>query len=304
MLGGPAGEKMRPGLSRLRVLDLMSPVGTTATKLLADRGAAVPLGGRSGVGRVLLLEFAGTQRRMGRRPAEGRYSSNCRRVLSPIDIAAAMDTIAARGSPARAAPTLHEFGTTVGAAARVVAAGPAGTPIHLVQLDGAPETVTGRMRRFVEEHGPTRTGFADAASAAIVRGGAAAARFSRAALGHAPVIDEELNAPETTCLLCLAARQTRVISAQGAHEFGKAVVSRPLNSTPRPRPSGDRPDYRLARDELRRAAPRGHARRGPYHRDGRLLRAGDDRTAPTRRPPSSASSRAGQRRAWANHQER
>jgi catechol 2,3-dioxygenase-like lactoylglutathione lyase family enzyme len=195
---------------------------------------AVLLSGRSDVGRVLLLEFAGAPRQTVRRPLERRYYGNFSHVFYTADIASAVRTIAARGYHPWTEPTRHEFGTTVGAVTEVVLDGPAGVPINLVQLDGAPETVVGRMRRFVVEHGPTRTGFTEVASTAIVvRDGEAAVRFYREALGQTILIDEDLDKPATNHFLSLpATARTHVTYLQGAHDFGKVVVSQPLNYAP------------------------------------------------------------------------
>lgn len=200
---------------------------------------AVLLSGRSDVGRVLLLEFAGAPRQAVRRPLERRYYGNFSHVFYTVDIATAVRTIAARGYDPWTEPTRHEFGTTVGAVTEVVLDGPAGVPINLVQLDGAPETVVGRMRRFVVEHGPTRTGFTEVASAAIVvRDREAAARFYRETLGQTILIDEDLDKPETNHFLSLpATARTHVTYLQGGHDFGKVVVSQPLTYDPPDRTS-------------------------------------------------------------------
>jgi catechol 2,3-dioxygenase-like lactoylglutathione lyase family enzyme len=195
---------------------------------------AVLLSGRSAVGRVLLLEFAGAGRLRVRRPEERRYYGNFSHVFYTADIAGATRTIAARGYPAWTEPTRHEFGTSVGNVTEVVHDGPAGVPINLVQLDGAPDTVVGRMRRFVEAHGTTPTGFTEVASVALVtRDGPAAVRFYCDALGQTILLDEDLEQPETNRFLCLpATARTHVTYTQGGHDFGKVVVSQPLNYDP------------------------------------------------------------------------
>jgi hypothetical protein len=110
--------------------------------------------------------------------------------------------------------------------------GPDALPINLVQPAGGGEgTRIGEVRRFLEEHGSTRTGFTQVVTTAhCVRSREEAVRFHQEVLGQEILIDEVFSKPESNHFLNLPSdAKTHVTFVKGDHLFGKVAFSNPLN---------------------------------------------------------------------------
>ncbi len=198
---------------------------------------AVLLGqGDEAVGQVLLLEFQLPEG--GAPPVEVRDRSVVRAYgvfnlnFYTADIHAAFKALKKSGFVTWAQPVQHHFGPAVGDPIEGIFEGPDRVPINLVELATRdPATRVGQMRAYVERRGYTKTGFTPIVTTSHgVDSCERAMAWYGGVLGMEPLIDEELGAPASNSLLNLPEdARTRVVFMQGAHMFGKVVLSQPLN---------------------------------------------------------------------------
>ncbi len=197
------------------------------------RAARLALCGEPGVGigRVLLVEFAGarreTVRQRGDRTTRGFWNLN----FYVDDIEAATRQLRALGYEFWSDPVTYNVGVAAGTATEVVFEGPDSVAINLVQPLGGPETFVGRVRAEVARHGKTRTGFTPVATTAhCVRDLAAAQAFYTGVLGMQVVLDEYLGRPETNRFLARPAdARTHTVFVAGGHFYGKVALNEPQN---------------------------------------------------------------------------
>ena len=129
-------------------------------------------------------------------------------------------------------PVQHFFGADVGDPIEGIFEGPDRVPINLVELATRdPATRVGQMRAYVEERGYTPAGFTPIVTSSHgVDSCERAMAWYGQVLHMGPLIDEVLGTPESNRLLNLPEdAKTRVVFMQGAHMFGKVVLSQPLN---------------------------------------------------------------------------
>lgn len=199
----------------------------------APRAARLALCGEPGVGigRVLLVEFAGarreTVRQRGDRTTRGFWNLN----FYVDDIEAATRQLRALGYEFWSDPVTYNVGAAAGTATEVVFEGPDSVAINLVQPLGGPDTFVGRVRAEVARHGKTRTGFTPVATTAhCVRDLAAAQAFYTGVLGMRVVLDEYLGRPETNRFLARPANaRTHTVFVAGGHFYGKVALNEPQN---------------------------------------------------------------------------
>jgi catechol 2,3-dioxygenase-like lactoylglutathione lyase family enzyme len=184
-----------------------------------------------GIGRVLLVEFAGarreTVRQSGDRTTRGFWNLN----FYVDDIEAATRQLRALGYEFWSDPVTYNVGAAAGTATEVVFEGPDSIAINLVQPLGEPDTFVGRVRAEVARHGKTRAGFTPVATTAhCVRDLAAAQAFYTGVLGMRVVLDEYLGRPETNRFLARPAdARTHTVFVAGGHFYGKVALNEPQN---------------------------------------------------------------------------
>lgn len=201
----------------------------------ASAPARVAMCGEPGhdVGRVLLVEYAGSRdafvREPGDRTTRGLWNLN----FYVDDIRATARELQAAGFALWSDPVTYRVGEAAGTATEVVFEGPDGVAINLVQPEGGPEVFTGRVLAEVRRHGKTRTGFTPVATTAhCVRDLAAASAFYRDVLGMHTVLDEVLGKPETNRFLARpATARVHTMFLAGAHFYGKVALNEPQNFT-------------------------------------------------------------------------
>ena len=129
-------------------------------------------------------------------------------------------------------PVQHFFGADVGDPIEGIFEGPDRVPINLVELATRDTTTrVGQMRAYVEQRGYTPAGFTPIVTTSHgVDSCERAMAWYAQVLNMGPLIDEVLGTPESNRLLNLPEdAKTRVVFMQGAHMFGKVVLSQPLN---------------------------------------------------------------------------
>ena len=188
--------------------------------------------GRRRTGRILLLEFDGSNRQRVRKGGERTMLGLWNLNFYVDDIRATTRALTARGYRFWSEPVGYDISRRVGRPVEVVFDGPDGLAINLVELSGgSPHSVIGRIRRYYERHGRTRTGFSPVTTTShAVRSHARALAFYREVLGMNVLIDEVLARPETNRFLGRPKNgRTRSTFLQGGHPFGKVALSYPLN---------------------------------------------------------------------------
>ncbi len=198
---------------------------------------AILLGqGDEGVGQVLLLDF---QLPQGSAPpveirdrsivrAYGCFNLN----FYTADIHRDFEGLKKDGFVLWSDPVQHFFGDDVGDPIEGIFEGPDRVPINLVELATRdPATRVGQMRAYVEKRGYTSAGFTPIVTSSHgVDSCERAIAWYEQVLNMKPLIDETLGTPESNRLLNLPEdAKTRVVFMQGAHMFGKVVLSQPLN---------------------------------------------------------------------------
>ncbi|MCS6800581.1 MAG: VOC family protein [Dehalococcoidia bacterium] len=205
------------------------PAGSSARAvLLAFPGSTV--------GRILLLEFDAPHRQVVRRPGEDRPYGIWNLNFYTYDIARAARDIEANGYQLWSRPTAHVITASAGAAAvgeptEVLFEGPDGVVINLVQLPAGEGTRVGEMRRYLDQHGTTPTGYTEVVTSAhTVRDMTAAVRFYQEVLGMGVLIDAVLESPVSNSFLHLPPHaRTHSVFVKGDHMFGKIALGQPLN---------------------------------------------------------------------------
>ena len=228
----------RIGLSVLAEEELSSPEFRRFWNLNGATSArAVLLGqGEEAVGQVLLLDFHLPEG--SARPVEVRDRSIVRAYgvfnlnFYTADIHSVFKGLKKDGFVLWSDPVQHFFGADVGDPIEGIFEGPDRVPINLVELATRdPATRVGQMRAYVEERGYTPAGFTPIVTTSHgVDSCERAMAWYGQVLNMGPLIDEVLGTPESNRLLNLPQdAKTRVVFMQGAHMFGKVVLSQPLN---------------------------------------------------------------------------
>ena len=228
----------RIGLSVLADEELSGPEFRRFWNLNGPTSArAVLLGqGEEAVGQVLLLDFHLPEG--SARPVEVRDRSIVRAYgvfnlnFYTADIRSVFKGLKKDGFVLWSDPVQHFFGADVGDPIEGIFEGPDRVPINLVEL-ATLDTATrvGQMRAYVEERGYTPAGFTPIVTTSHgVDSCERAMAWYGQVLNMGPLIDEVLGTPESNRLLNLPQdAKTRVVFMQGAHMFGKVVLSQPLN---------------------------------------------------------------------------
>ena len=203
------------------------PAGTTAD-------AAFLQAGDSQVGRILLLDCPGTERKVVRANKEPWHYGLSNLNFYTADIHAAAEKFAAAGFQFWSEPKAHAMTPDVGTPIEVVFEGPDGVLINLVELaTTAPKTRIGQMRAYVEKHGRTSTGFTPVVTTNhVLQSRERGKRFYEDVLLMRPLIDEELSSAEARHFLRLGENRIWTLFMQGNHMFGKIATSTPLDFTP------------------------------------------------------------------------
>jgi catechol 2,3-dioxygenase-like lactoylglutathione lyase family enzyme len=203
------------------------PAGTTAD-------AAFLQAGDSQVGRILLIDCPGTERKVVRANKEPWHYGLSNLNFYTADIHAAAEKFAAAGFQFWSEPKAHAMTPDVGTPIEVVFEGPDGVLINLVELaTTAPKTRIGQMRAYVEKHGRTRTGFTPVVTTNhVLQSRERGKRFYEDVLLMRPLIDEELSSAEARHFLRLGEHRIWTLFMQGNHMFGKIATSTPLDFTP------------------------------------------------------------------------
>ena len=203
----------------------------------ATSARAVLLGqGEEAVGQVLLLDFHLPEG--SARPVEVRDRSIVRAYgvfnlnFYTADIHSVFKGLKKDGFVLWSDPVQHFFGADVGDPIEGIFEGPDRVPINLVELATRdPATRVGQMRAYVEQRGYTTAGFTPIVTTSHgVDSCERAMAWYGQVLNMGLLIDEVLGTPESNRLLNLPRdAKTRVVFMQGAHMFGKVVLSQPLN---------------------------------------------------------------------------
>ena len=228
----------RIGLSVLADEELSGPEFRRFWKLNGATSArAVLLGqGEEAVGQVLLLDFHLPEGSVP--PVKVRDRSIVRAYgvfnlnFYTADIHSIFKGLKKDGFVLWSDPVQHFFGADVGDPIEGIFEGPDRVPINLVELATRdPATRVGQMRAYVEERGYTPAGFTPIVTTSHgVDSCERAMAWYGQVLNMGPLIDEVLGTPESNRLLNLPQdAKTRVVFMQGAHMFGKVVLSQPLN---------------------------------------------------------------------------
>jgi catechol 2,3-dioxygenase-like lactoylglutathione lyase family enzyme len=190
----------------------------------------------SSVGRILLLEFDAPNRQFVRQPGQDRPYGIWNLNFYTYDIAGAAGDVEARGYQLWSRPTEHLIAANAGAATvgeptEVLFEGPDGVIINLVQLPAGEGTRVGEMRRYLDQHGTTPTGYTEVVTSAhTVRDMAAAVRFYHEVLDMGVLIDAVIDSPVSNQFLHLPPHaRTHSVFVKGGHMFGKIALGQPLN---------------------------------------------------------------------------
>lgn len=200
------------------------PRGATAKAVLLRAGP-------DPVGRILLLEFEATQRKIVRAEKPPRAYGLFNLNFYTSDIRSDAERFR-RGFELWSDPVAHKFGPDIGEPIEVVFEGPDGVVINLVELATKDtNTQIGQMRAFVEAYGRTPTGFtAVVTTASCMKSISRARTFYETVLGMNVHIDEVLDSENYRKFQRVpAGGRTHVLFMKGNHMFGKIAMSEPLN---------------------------------------------------------------------------
>ena len=183
------------------------------------------------VGRVVLLEFAAPQRVQVRRPGETTIRGLWNLNFYVSDIRSTCRDLAALGFQLWSDPVSYEVSGKSGHPTEALFEGPDGVVINLVELNGSPDTVIGRVRAAADRVGRTRTGWSAVATTSHSVGNVdAAIAFYREVVGLQVLMDEVLAKSETNHFLKRPANgRTRAVFMAADHPFGKIALSHNLN---------------------------------------------------------------------------
>ena len=201
------------------------PAGTKARCAFLEHGA-------DPVGRIQLMEFDASERKLIRPPdirrATGLFNLN----LYARDIAKDYKQLKSKGFHFWSEPARNNFGPAVGETLEVAFDAPDGVVINLIQLvTEDPKTVIGHILGFISEYGRTPTGFTSVVTTAhSVLDMEKALAFYYGPLHMSLFIESILQGAETNRALCLPEdAQTRSVLVQGGHEYGKIALATPIN---------------------------------------------------------------------------
>lgn len=188
--------------------------------------------GADPIGCLQLMEFDAPDRKLIRPPdirrATGLFNLN----IYASDMERDYAKLKAQGFNFWSQPARNNFGPVVGETLEASFDGPDGVVINLIQLlSNDPQTVIGRIIKFINEYGRTRTGFTAVVTTAHgVLDMEKALAFYYGPLHMTVFIESVLKGPETNRALCLPETcQTRSVLVQGAHEYGKIALATPMN---------------------------------------------------------------------------
>jgi catechol 2,3-dioxygenase-like lactoylglutathione lyase family enzyme len=184
------------------------------------------------VGRILLMEFDSSERKLAR-PAEihratGLFNLN----IYTRDIAADYAKLVTQGFHFWSDPTENDFGPYVGKIIEVAFDAPDGVVINLIQLvTEDPKTLIGQIRVYITENGRTSTGFTAVATTSHgVVDMEKAVAFYYEVLNMKLFMESTLEGAEMNRTLGLPEdAKTRSVFVRGDHEYGKIALSSPLN---------------------------------------------------------------------------
>lgn len=188
--------------------------------------------GADPVGRILLMQFNASERRLARpahiRRAVGLFNIN----VYASDIRRDYERIKAQGFQFWSEPAHNKFGPVVGETMEASFDAPDGVVINLIQLlTEDPKTVIGRIVSFVNRYGRTPTGFTSVVTTAhTVADMEKALAFYYGPLHMTLFIESVLQGEVTNRALSLPAEaKTRSVIVQGDHEYGKIALASAMN---------------------------------------------------------------------------
>lgn len=201
------------------------PAGTKARCAFLGHGA-------DPVGRIQLMEFDASNRKLARPPEIRRATGLFNLNIYASDIETDYARLTAQGFNFWSEPARNNFGPAVGETLEAAFDGPDGVVINLIQLlSDDPKTVIGHIVRFIAEYGRTPTGYTSVVTTAHgVADMEKALAFYRGPLHMTLFIESVLKGPVTNRALCLPEHcETRSVIVQGDHEYGKIALATPMN---------------------------------------------------------------------------
>ncbi len=188
--------------------------------------------GADPVGRIQLMEFSGTNRKLVRpatvRRAVGLFNIN----IYASDIRRDFERLKAQGFRNWSEPAHNNFGPVVGETMEAAFDGPDGVVINLIELlTKDPKTVIGHIVAFIEEYGRTPTGFTSVVTTAhTVSDMEKSLAFYYGPLQMSVFIESILQGAVTNRALSLPEHaKTRSVIVQGDHEYGKIALAEAMN---------------------------------------------------------------------------
>lgn len=184
------------------------------------------------VGRVLLLEFSGADRRLIQALPNSQAIGLVNLNFYTADARAAVATLRSLGYSFWTEPTQHSLNAAVGNPIEVIFDGPDGVAMNLVELTSRdPGTRIGQMRAYVEQMGYTRQGFTPVVTTShVTRSVDRACEFYEKTCGMGRLFEDLMTADHVNAFLRLPrGGRTKIVFMQGNHMFGKIAVSEPLN---------------------------------------------------------------------------
>lgn len=188
--------------------------------------------GADPVGRILLQEFSGGERRQirmaGVKRAIGLFNLN----IYSSDVRRDYQTLSEQGFEFWSEPNHINFGPAVGEALEFAFEGPDGVVINLVELLSKDEqSMIGHLWHFVNGYGRTPTGFTPVATTAhTVLDMQKALDFYYGPLGMTTFSDAVIENEAANRMANLPAdARTHSVLVQGDHEYGKVALAAPLN---------------------------------------------------------------------------
>jgi len=188
--------------------------------------------GADPVGRIQLMEFDSSDRKLIRRPGIKRATGLFNINLYTSNIQKDYEQLSAQGFNFWSAPAHADFGPGVGETMEVAFDGPDGVVINLVELlTKDPKTMIGHLYEYVAEYGRTATGFTEVVTTAhSVVDMEKALAFYYGPLHMKLFVDSILEGAETNRVLNLPEdSRTHSVLVQGAHEYGKIALAAPMN---------------------------------------------------------------------------
>ena len=201
------------------------PAGTAARCAFLGHGA-------DPVGRIQLMEFDASERKLVRSPEIRRATGLFNLNLYTSDMATDYEQLKSQGFNFWSEPARNNFGPAVGETLEAPFDGPDGVVINMIQLlSEDPKTVIGHIIRFIDEYGRTPTGFTSVVTTAhSVLDMEKALAFYYGPLHMSLFIESILEGAETNRALCLPEdSRTRSVLIQGDHEYGKIALAVPIN---------------------------------------------------------------------------